>query len=425
MDRQFSPDILPEDRQAGDTFKHLVDCSLVILNQFPLNVHVKSIFVGFSDHRHRLDLGQVDLVFGKGVQDPRQGSVEMADFEADGSFVDPFRRIPMLGEYQEAGIVLPVGLNSRIENLQAIHFRRPEVSNGCRAGRLFRDNKTGRCRRVAELMQFRLGKLFLQILGTLLQCNRMGIDIGNIHLFHPLTGHQVHLDVDIDFPDNFQVKITDQLVIVKDAVGLIRDKVVSVEDDIIKFNIKELNQLSNPRGYLYNLLKEYNFTEWEDVTNLLSAQSGKQVYSATHRLLKDRDFLLLKEIQPENFSKITINIEALYEQSLHGNLSFEEVENMSERDECIIYVDRDKLQFPLELRTWKEADFYYPFGMEGKKKLSKYFKDEKLSLIDKEHIRLLCSGEDIVWIIGKRADDRFKVTDKTKQILKITHNSLC
>lgn len=213
--------------------------------------------------------------------------------------------------------------------------------------------------------------------------------------------------------------------IVKDAISKIRGKVVSVEDDIIKFNIKELNELSNPKGYLYNLLKEYHFTEWEDVTNLLSAQSGKQVYSATHRLLKDRDFLLLKEIQPENFSKITINIEALYEQSLHGNLSFDEVENITEKDECIIYVDKYKLQFPLELRTWKEADYFYPFGMKGKKKLSKYFKDEKLSLIDKEQIHLLCSGEDIVWIIGKRADDRFKVTDETKQILKITHNSLC
>ena len=68
----------------------------------------------------------------------------------------------------------------------------------------------------------------------------------------------------------------------------------------------------------------------------------------------------------------------------------------------------------MNLRKWKQSDYFYPIGLKGKKKLSKYFKDEKFSLLDKESQWLLCSGEDIVWVIGKRADQRFLADEKTK-----------
>jgi tRNA(Ile)-lysidine synthase len=221
---------------------------------------------------------------------------------------------------------------------------------------------------------------------------------------------------------NFQKTIShlnDSQEIVDDAVTKIQKKLVSVDDDVIKFNIKKLKKLSNPKSYLYELLKDFNFTEWDDVSNLLNAQSGKQVFSSTHRLLKDRDFLLLKEIETENYSKVFLNIEKGDEQNHNGNLSFEHVKEITESSEYIIYVDKDKLQFPMVVREWEEGDIFYPFGMKGKKKLSKYFKDEKLSLIDKENIRLLCSDNEIVWVVGKRADNRFRVTELTKHILKI------
>jgi tRNA(Ile)-lysidine synthase len=83
-------------------------------------------------------------------------------------------------------------------------------------------------------------------------------------------------------------------------------------------------------------------------------------------------------------------------------------------------VDKDLLKFPLKVRQWQKGDYFYPFGMQGKKKLSKFFKDEKLSLLDKENIWILCSENDIVWILNERLDNRFKISDKTKNILKIT-----
>lgn len=213
--------------------------------------------------------------------------------------------------------------------------------------------------------------------------------------------------------------LSDSQEIVDDAVTKIQKKVVSVDNDIIKLDIKKLKKLSNPKSYLYELLKDFNFTEWDDVVNLLDAQSGKQVFSSTHRLLKDRGFLLLIGIRNERTLNSTIHIDKKEDLIALGNLSFHEVGSITETSDSIIYVDKDKLQFPLEIRQWQEGDYFFPFGMKGKKKLSKYLKDEKLSLLDKEGIRLLCSNNDIVWVIGRRADDRFKVTERTKQILKI------
>ena len=96
------------------------------------------------------------------------------------------------------------------------------------------------------------------------------------------------------------------------------------------------------------------------------------------------------------------------------------VSESSNNSESSIYVDKEKIEFPLELRPWKTGDVFCPIGMKGSKKVSKYFKDEKLSLLEKENIWLLSSGQDIIWIIGRRADERFKVTDKTTDILKIS-----
>ena len=103
-----------------------------------------------------------------------------------------------------------------------------------------------------------------------------------------------------------------------------------------------------------------------------------------------------------------------------GTLKLETSETFESTSRKEIVVDATKLTFPLTIRKWEEGDFFYPFGMKGKKKLSKYLKDEKVSLIAKEHVWLLCNGKDIVWVIGHRADDRFKVANDIQKMIKFT-----
>jgi len=221
--------------------------------------------------------------------------------------------------------------------------------------------------------------------------------------------------------------------IVKDCIQHVKEKTISIHENNLHFDIEQLKKLNNPKVYLYELLNEYGFTEWDDVADLLDAQSGKQVYSTTHRLLKDRDFLILSgtensvktlsfEIQ-ENISRISIpihlklkKVDIPFDTKNHQNKVFDE---LFQHKNNTILIDYDKIQFPLTIRKWQKGDFFYPIGLNGKKKVSKFFKDEKLSLIEKEKTWLLCSKNDIVWIIGRRLDDRFKVTKNTSTILKI------
>ena len=226
-----------------------------------------------------------------------------------------------------------------------------------------------------------------------------------------------------DFLSNFsktQNHLRGSAQIVNDHIDEVSDDVMNVEPVGITLNIDKLKTLSYPRAYLYEMLKAYGFTEWNDVYHLLDAQSGKSVFSKTHRLLKDRDVLILTELKNERMDPVLVQEHDTRVEIPPGTVAFDVSDSNDKIGPNAITVDKDKLHFPLELRTWKEGDVFYPTGMEGKKKLSKYFKDEKFSLIEKEDTWLLCSGGSIVWIIGKRADRRFIATDDTGELLKIS-----
>jgi tRNA(Ile)-lysidine synthase len=170
------------------------------------------------------------------------------------------------------------------------------------------------------------------------------------------------------------------------------------------------------------LLFPYGFTNWEDIIDLLDAQTGKKIFSKKYRLLKNRNFLILDQ-------KSQINIESHFyinegDKTLKKPLclSINKVDKILSYTPNNLYLDFDKLVFPLKLRPWEDGDYFFPFGMKGKKKLSKFFKDEKLSLISKEKIWVLLSENNIIWVVGMRSDERFKVDDETKHILKITYS---
>lgn len=219
--------------------------------------------------------------------------------------------------------------------------------------------------------------------------------------------------------------LNDTADIVEESVqAVLKRGIIDIDDTQISYKISEFIKVSNPKAYLFEIFKDYGFTQWTDIVNLLTAQSGKQVFSATHQLLKNRETLILSELkmedsQHENKGSVLItNFENEVDVSL-GVLSFETTESLEKSDTSTVFIDKETLKLPLTVRHWEEGDYFYPISMQGKKKLSKYFKDQKLSLLDKKKVLLLCSQDKIVWVINHRADDRFKVTNQTKSILKI------
>ncbi|MEH6763272.1 MAG: tRNA lysidine(34) synthetase TilS [Aequorivita antarctica] len=206
--------------------------------------------------------------------------------------------------------------------------------------------------------------------------------------------------------------------LIEDYMALVYNLVVTEDTDSYKINIQKIKELPHTSALLYELLNGFGFTEWEDISNLLDAQTGKQILSKTHRLLKNRNELLLTAIDLEiRNDEFLVSEKGI---SSPINIKIETSKYIGETEKNLIYVASEKLKFPLKLRKWRSGDSFQPFGMEGKKKLSKFFKDEKIALNEKKKIWLLLNDEKIVWVIGHRMDDRFKVNENTKRILKIT-----
>jgi tRNA(Ile)-lysidine synthase len=230
-------------------------------------------------------------------------------------------------------------------------------------------------------------------------------------------------ELNTDFLSSFhktQVYLQESKTMVEDASIMVYQQVAKESGEDIHFDLNKLQQLPNYKSYLYQWLREFGFLAWEDIYDLVESQSGKQVFSNEFRLLKNRDFLILSPINIEDKKEEYYIFKDQKEIDSPLNLSFSKVADIGIVSNRAIFVDEDKLHFPLVLRRWDEGDTFQPFGMEGKsKKVSKIFKDEKLSLIDKENTWLLCSDDTIVWIIGIRQDERFKIGKTTKNRLQI------
>ena len=219
---------------------------------------------------------------------------------------------------------------------------------------------------------------------------------------------------------NTQKYLKEAQAMVEDATVMIYQQVATEIEDEIHFDIEKITKLPNYKSYLYQWLKEFGFSAWDDIYDLVGSQSGKQVFSDEFRLLKDRNFLILRP-----FSSIDSEEEYFINEdqkvvNFPIKLSFCNKDYNSNYDNSVIFVDAEKLKYPLVLRRYKKGDVFEPFGMKGKsKKVSKLFKDEKLTLFQKENTWILCSEDKIVWIVGIRQDERFKIQNTTKNSLQI------
>ncbi len=182
--------------------------------------------------------------------------------------------------------------------------------------------------------------------------------------------------------------------------------------------IDELKQIKSLPTFLHFAFSPYGFGSAQELEKFLDAQNGAEIQSPTHRLINDRGWWLLLDKKEIKREKITINSP---NEILLSPFEWQFLTEDRDRREKIISFDLNKVKFPLSLRTLNLGDVFYPLGMNGqKKKVSKFFKDEKFSKFEKENTWLLCDANDqIMWIVGHRADERYKITEQTKQWLHI------
>ena len=192
-------------------------------------------------------------------------------------------------------------------------------------------------------------------------------------------------------------------------------------------NIERLNETVSPKSILYEILNQYGFTPTtiEDLYNVLNGESGKLFYSDRYVALKDRDFIYIKSIENNNEENIFYKIEYLetITTPIHLQQNVKDISDCNDLDASknICYLDENKLKYPLILRKWKKGDRFTPLGMKGSKKLSDYFSNKKYSLFDKSNAWVIVSDDKIVWIVGERSDNEFKITDKTSKVVIIEY----
>ncbi|MGB1248121.1 MAG: tRNA lysidine(34) synthetase TilS [Chitinophagales bacterium] len=196
--------------------------------------------------------------------------------------------------------------------------------------------------------------------------------------------------------------------------------------------IRKLCKIEGYSSLLFEIVRKYGFNQHqvEDIAAAMNNAETKVFNTDNYRIIKDRNHLILTSIENNEGTIFSINEKTKKVHLPKGNLlkvhlkPKEKLTRMSKQSKYA-YLDADKLDFPLVVRTWSQGDYFYPYGFYNekgkakKKKISQFFKDQKMSLIDKENTWLLTSGEKVVAVLGYRSDDRYKVTDNTKNVLQL------
>jgi len=216
--------------------------------------------------------------------------------------------------------------------------------------------------------------------------------------------------------------------IYNNEINLKRNKILIRQTNKTLINIDILKKLSPLNTYLFEFLKEFNFTPEQipEIINIINSISGKQIVSQTHRIIKDRDYLIISESNKTPTKQEFIITEGIIEIKvpLHIHIDmFNKKKYNIPKLTNIASFDYNKINFPLKLRRWENGDKFKPFGMNNFKKLSDFFTDNKLSIIDKENVWLLTDCENnIIWIVNYRTDNRYKISETTEKIVQFTLN---
>jgi len=211
----------------------------------------------------------------------------------------------------------------------------------------------------------------------------------------------------------------------RQAIDLHKKKLLEFKGNEVHIPVLKLKKAIPLQTILYEIITGYGFTSHQvnEITELLDSETGKYVLSATYRIIKNRNWLIISPHKTADAQTIVINNEDTVIKFSQGSLLFRQLFNNNFQPAAsshIAQLDAAKIKFPLLLRPRRQGDYFYPLGMQKKKKLSRFLTDQKISQTEKENIRILEMDKTVLWVIGRRIDDRFKVTEHTKNILSIS-----
>lgn len=220
-------------------------------------------------------------------------------------------------------------------------------------------------------------------------------------------------------------RLNEAYILYMQAIELHKKKLVEQKGNEFHIPVLKLKKSQPLNTIVYELIKEFGFSahQTEDVVKLLDSVTGKYVVSATHRILKNRNWLIISPLQTPDAINILIEQGQSKIEFSAGKIVIDSVLASKieiDADPSVALLNAGEIEFPLILRPWKKGDYFYPLGMKKKKKLSRFFIDRKLSLAEKERVWVLESNRRIIWVVGQRIDERVKVRPDTNNILKIT-----
>ena len=209
------------------------------------------------------------------------------------------------------------------------------------------------------------------------------------------------------------------------AVDIHKKKLLEQKGNEVHIPVLKLKKISPLSTILFEVIKEFGFTPHQltEVIRLLDGEQGSYVQSPTHRIIRNRNWLIIAPNETEHAVHVIIGEDdkevnfpggvMKIENGITDNIHFLDDKHVAE-------LDQKSIRFPLLLRKWKAGDYFYPLGMRKKKKVSRFLIDEKLSRTEKEKLYVLESDKKICWLVGMRIDERFKITASTKKVLKIS-----
>lgn len=221
-------------------------------------------------------------------------------------------------------------------------------------------------------------------------------------------------------------RFTETEILYHQSIDLHIKTLVELKGNEVHIPVLKLLKTVPLASVVYEIIKDYGFTshQTDEAIALLQSETGKYIQSVTHRIFKNRHWLIISPLQQETAQHILIvenDKKIVFEK---GELQIEKLEAAKVQltpDPSIAMLDADEIIFPLLLRKWKQGDYFYPLGMKKKKKLNRFLTDQKLSLTQKENTWVIEMNKKILWVTGKRIDDRFKISPATKKILKFTY----